>query len=136
MALKPCSACTQRFAGKATSVYSAWMDGQGRESYRASLCMDCVRRHIAELVKKSIARAYEPGCDDCGATGADTYSPVWLNVYLPKREQEAFELMFCSDDVKLARSRLAHMSTRLTDRQPVSSRGLANERDEVTSVPW
>jgi hypothetical protein len=136
MALKPCSACTQRFAGKATSVYSAWMDGQGRESYRASLCMDCVYAHIAPLIKRSIARGMDESCDQCGGADTKGYDIVWLNVYLPKREQEAFELMFCQDDAKLGRSRLAHMSTRLTDRQPVSSRGLANERDEVTSVPW
>jgi hypothetical protein len=136
MALKPCSACANRYTGKASSVYSAWMDGQGRESYRASLCMICIRTHVAELVKRSITRNFEPGCDECGGTGPDDYSQIWLNVYLPGREQEAFELMFCGDDVKLARSRFAHMSTRLTDRQLVSSRGHANERDEVTSVPW
>jgi hypothetical protein len=136
MAVKPCSACGEKFTGKATSVYSAWMDGQGREAYRSSLCMICVRSHIAELVKKSISRGFKDGCDECGATGKDDYSPLWLNVYLPKREQEAFELMFCSQDVQLARSRLAHMGTKLPNRESVSSRGLENEQIEAGSVPW
>jgi len=136
MAMKPCSACTRRFSGKATAVYAAWMAGQGREAYKASLCMDCVHAHIAPYVKRSLARGFEDGCDECGGILKSQFNPIWLNVYLPKREQEAFELNFCDEDVQLARSRLAHMSARLPDRQPVSSQGPENGREEVTSVPW
>jgi len=136
VAVKPCTSCSEKFPGKPSSVYSAWMGGQGRESYRASLCMDCVRRHIAEIVRRAIARGsgYET-CDQCGGLGRDI-SPVWLNIYLPKREQEAFEVVFCEDCVELARSRLAHMSRRLPDRQLVSSQGPVNGQTDDTSVPW
>jgi hypothetical protein len=136
MAVKPCTACNEKYPGKPSSIYSAWMGGQGREAYRASLCMECVHRHIAPYVKRSLTRGLEDGCDECGGVLKGEFNPVWLNIYLPKREQEAFELNFCDADVQLARSRLAHMSRQLPDRQLVSSQGPVNGQTDDTSVPW
>jgi hypothetical protein len=136
MAVKPCTSCNQRFREKASSVYAAWMGQGGRLSYRASLCMPCVYEVVAPLIKRSIARGYEDGCDQCGATGKDEYFLMWLNVYLPKREQEAFELMFCPMDRDGAVADFSRIGIRLKERELVSSQGPANERDDADSVPW
>jgi hypothetical protein len=136
MALKPCSSCGQRYSGKAVAVYAAWMEGEKRIAYKASLCMICLRTFVAEYVKRSIARGFEESCDECGATGKGRYHPIWVNTYLPKREAEAFELLFCEDDNIVARGQLVSISNQLPDRQPVSSQGPANERENADSVPW
>jgi hypothetical protein len=136
MAVKPCTACSQRFREKASSVYAAWMGQGGRMSYRASLCTACVHKEIAPSVKKSIARNYDSACDDCGGTGPDDYQLVWLNVYLPKREQEAFELMFCDDCGPGKRADFSRIGIRMKERDLQESRGLANGQDGEQAVPW
>jgi hypothetical protein len=136
MALKPCSSCGERFNGKAVAVYSAWMEGSRRIAYKASICMSCLRTFVAEYVKRSIARGFKDGCDLCGATGKDKYEPIWINAYLPKQEAQAFELLFCQEDNMPARGQLVSISNQLLDRQPVSSQGPVNERENADSVPW
>lgn len=135
MATKPCSACKSRFQGKAASVYSAWMENGSRLAFRCQLCMQCVWLLIAPLVKRAVARNYETGCDRCAATGPDNYGLIYLTVYLPSREPDQFELMFCSEDEDRVHHELRLISHVLPDRQPVGLRGLANTQ-AVTEAPW
>jgi hypothetical protein len=111
------------------------MNNGSRRSYRAQLCGQCVYVEIAPYVKHAVSRDYEQGCDSCGGTGEEEYSPIYLTVYRPFVEAEQFELSFCSEHNVPAQGRLAVMSVAMPDRQPVGSRGPENTQ-VVTEAPW
>jgi len=136
MAYAPCSCCKSRFGGKATSVYSAWRNGDGMQRQVAKLCTRCVHENVAPYVKRAVARDYETGCDKCGSTGPDAYSAVFLTVYRPKAEREDFQLSFCSEHDKQAQGELHHMSMRLPERQPQESSGQRTQGDAAEATPW
>lgn len=136
MAYQPCTSCKERYPGKATSVYSAWRNGDGMQRQVAKLCERCVHDSIAPYVKRAIERGNATGCDQCGSTGPDDYDMVYLTVYLPKREREDFLLTFCSEHESEMHGRLAHLSVRLPERQPQESSGQRTHGDDTGATPW
>jgi hypothetical protein len=136
MAFRPCTSCDARFTGKPTSVYSAWMEDDVRNSWVAKLCPDCTFNLVGPPVRRAIARKDDVTCDLCGASGPDDYSPLYLTVYQPKSEMEQFELVSCGDCTEQVRGLFLKMSQPVPNRSQGSSRGLVNTQDAARPVPW
>ena len=136
MAFKPCTACHEKFNGKATSIYFSWMEDSRRIAYIARLCLDCTFDWAAPWIKRAIARHDEVSCDQCGASGPDDYQPVWTTVYRPKAEMEQFELVFCDECVEMTRAKVSDGARLAPDLNGVSSRGPVNNADEDVRTPW
>jgi hypothetical protein len=136
MAFKPCTHCAQRFTGKPTSIYSAWMEDDIRQSWVAKLCGDCTFNMVGPPVRRAIARNGDESCDLCGATGPGRYDPLYLTVYQPRAEMEQFELVTCDECTEQLRDLMLRMSQPVPNRSQGRSQGPVNNRDAARPVPW
>lgn len=136
MAFRPCTSCAQKFPSKPTSIYSAWMEDDLRQSWVAKLCPDCTFNLVGPPVRRSIARKDDISCDLCGGSGPDDYDPLYLTVYQPKAEMEQFELVTCSECTQAVRELFLKMSQPVPNRSQGSAQGPVHSRDAARPVPW
>jgi hypothetical protein len=95
---RPCSACDMKKPGKYASLYWAHFNGNGvRKAWRQALCHDCLMENFASLLGNTNSDSMGAStCPACGGTSATDLDPVFLTLFLPKREPKEFELATCA----------------------------------------
>lgn len=128
-----CSYCGERQKEKAATLYLAWYPAEGdRVAYSIKSCVDClVERWKPILVTTKSASKESDTCIGCGGSLESEDSPVFLNLYLPKQDGQAFELDF---DAACA-ARICADITDFGKRLPNRSTGVEGSQAPQPS-PW
>ncbi len=118
MSAYPCSSHGAKIKGKLATVYSAWFDSEGeRQAWKQRLCAPCLTT-LADSFKAALSTNASDltVCPMCGQDSSTVLDPIYLNVYLPKRDPEEFALCTCSSCAPSLRSLLLVGAQRLTNR--------------------
>lgn len=120
MSVYPCSVCRQRKPGKLASAYWAWFltDGE-RSAWKLRYCPGCAQQNLLSLL--SSLRAVEPNenvfaCLSCGASAETDSDPIYLTLFLPKREPEEFAIQLDAACAAKLRIPITTQGERLPDR--------------------
>lgn len=120
MSLFPCSICGQRRPGKLASAYWAWFLADGsRSAWRQRICASCAPSTLSALLKsanESEANENVFACVACGASTDQDSDPVYLTLYLPKREAQEFAIQLDSACAVKVRVAAQHGAEKLPDR--------------------
>jgi len=135
VSIYPCSSCGQRQHGKLATVYSAWFDADGkREAWKQRFCAPCLTT-LTEGFRDSLSLNMSDVtvCPLCGADASINLDPIYLTLYLPKREPVESALCTCASCAPSLRNLLRVGAQALADRQE-KSQGLSN--GAPGSDPW
>jgi hypothetical protein len=94
MALRPCSSCGQRVAGKLTSLYWSWnLADRSRRAYLQRLCGACFSRFVlpfwAYVAETPLL------CPACHSPVEEDMDPVFCKLYVPGQPEHELELPLC-----------------------------------------
>ena len=135
MSIYPCSSCGQRPRGKIASVYSAWFDADGkREAWKQRFCAPCLTT-LTDGFRDSLSQNTSDvtACPLCGVDASTNLDPIYLTLYLPKREPVESALCTCGSCAPNLRNLLRVGAQALANRQE-NSRGPHDGAPD--SDPW
>jgi hypothetical protein len=118
MSVYPCAGCGQRVPGRLASIYSAWFLADGsRTAWKQRLCAPCVRSSLRNMLASAAdSTSAVTACPACGSESASDLDPIYLTVYLPKRDPREFALTTCGPCAVRLRLSLQDRAERLPDR--------------------
>lgn len=140
MSLIPCSVCGTSPPGKVATVISWWTDETGtRVAWKQKHCASCLIETVGSFLGgASKTSPHVTACPVCGRDSSTNLSPIYLNVYAPKRPMQEFALATDSSCATQLRERLLEGAERLRDRQGIArASALAIEpADDFAELPW
>lgn len=119
----PCSGCGNRQNNKMASLYWAWNRADGvRTAWKQKLCVDCTLERLASLLEHSQdSNSDVTTCPSCGTDSSNELDPIYLTLYVPKRERTDWGFTTCAACAAQIRVLVQKHATRLADRQEASS---------------
>lgn len=107
--------------GPLASVYSAWWDQKGqREAWKQRLCVSCVTHILETLRASALGNSLDlTVCLTCGKDASQELNPIYLTVYLPKREAAEYALTICDSCAIRSRALLSTGADRLPERNKI-----------------
>lgn len=135
----PCSGCGQRKPGKFASLYWAWfLADQSRSAWRQRLCPECFRDRCWELFKNAVENTET--CSVCHTLPGDSVDPIYVTVYIPKKEPAELVLPTCAACAVPIRNAASERAQRLVDRGvgvrgPSTSQALTSAWDAIGLEP-
>jgi hypothetical protein len=127
VSIYPCSSCSLRRTGKLASVYSAWFNADGeRVAWKQRLCAPCLMT-LTDGFRDSLSRNSSDVtvCPICGQDSSTDLDPIYLTLYLPKREPVESALCTCASCAPSLRKLLQVGAHRLPNRE-IKSLGPGN----------
>jgi hypothetical protein len=116
----PCSVCRQRKPGKLATAYWAWFREEGdRCAYKCRYCPDCAMEALHKLLLelRGMGQVREAtACISCGSDANEDAVPIYLTLYLPKKEPEEFALMLDSSCSARIQAQIMAVGDPLADR--------------------
>lgn len=133
MSFKLCALCGQRVAGKPAVAYWAWFLADNRRSaWKQTLCSSCLVTNFRQLLVSSNSTSTdELTCPGCGGGSQGDLDPVYLTLYVPKRESLEYELALCAACAAKIRGTMQTGAVQLEDRG-AQMRGPSSESPD----PW
>ena len=121
MATTPCSVCRHKRPGKNASGYWAWFRADGsRSAYRMRYCADCAPEELG-LISRLFAASQDSrdtfACNACGADASGDSDPIYLTLFLPKRDVLEFALQLCGACAAKIRIPIVDQGEVLADRE-------------------
>lgn len=131
MSLFPCSRCGMRSKGRLAQAYWAWFEGgSDRVAMKERLCRDCAKDALEGLLETAKQNSTHVSmCPGCGEDSASHQDPIYLTLYLPKREALEWALPTCANCASTIRQGITQNGEKLPDRQG-SSGGLGPQTDD------
>jgi hypothetical protein len=130
--IHPCSSCGLRSRQKLASVYSAWFDHDGeRQAWKQRFCAPCLMQLTDGFRDSLSANSLDVTvCPICGKDASTDLDPIYLTLYLPKREPVESALCTCASCAPSLRNLLQVGAQRLPDRQG-SNQGPSNGAPDI-----
>jgi hypothetical protein len=135
----PCSNCHARKPGKFAALYWAWfLADQSRSAWKQRLCPDCFISNFREMFGNAIEN--EETCPICHTLPGDTVDPIYVTVYIPKKEPAELVLPTCATCAVPVRNAASQGAQRLVDRGagvrgPSTSQALTSAWDAIGLEP-
>jgi hypothetical protein len=115
----PCCNCGQRVKGKLATSYNAWFNELGeRECWIQKYCAACLTEQMGSLLATMALPSSDlAACPGCGKDSSVDQSPIYLTVFVPKREPLELALPMCRSCATEWHALLRVNSTKAADRQ-------------------
>jgi hypothetical protein len=116
----PCSWCRQRKPGKLATAYWAWFLPDGsRSAWHIRYCPECAAEHLVALLNGMSQLGEESSvfaCIACGSDSSQDSDPIYLTLYLPKKDPMEYALQLDAACAAKLRGPLVDHGKRLPDR--------------------
>lgn len=120
MSVYPCSICRQRKPGKLASAYWAWFNVDGeRSAWKLRYCPECAGESLLSLLKQLQSQDGNENvfaCLSCGASAETDSDPIYLTLYLPKKEPMEYAVQLDAACAAKLRIPITSKGERLPDR--------------------
>lgn len=120
MSVFPCSVCKRRIPGKLASAYWAWFNSDGgRSAWLMRYCPGCAQTDLQALLQSLLGAGDSSNvfaCCVCGASAEQDSDPMYLTLYLPKRDPMEFAVQLDAACAVKLRSPITQSGSRLPDR--------------------
>lgn len=120
MSVHPCSLCRARKPGKLASAYWAWfLENGDRSAWKLRYCPGCAQDsllHILSALRDMGESENVFACISCGGSAETDSDPIYLTLYLPKKEPMEYALQLDSACAAKLRIPIVEHGERLPDR--------------------
>lgn len=120
MSVYPCSICRQRKPGKLASAYWAWFNVDGeRSAWKLRYCPECAAESLLSLLKQLQSQDGNENvfaCLSCGASAETDSDPIYLTLFLPKKEPMEYAVQLDAACAAKLRIPITTKGERLPDR--------------------
>lgn len=123
MVLYSCAGCGVRPREKLAQLYWAWFREDGvRTAWKQRLCVDCTSSRVGSILAHSQGESSDlTMCPSCGADASSDLDPIYLTIYVPRRERRDFSLRMCAACAAVTRAAAQQNADKLVDRQSSSA---------------